>query len=85
MFVITLTGADFSTQSREVGFPASDQLTSVNIDLTIGITNDIINEAGEVFVVRLELVNAVDPNRVNLNVRIASLCRIGDNDRKLIY
>ena len=49
----------------------------------IPLTDDIINEANEVFVVRLELVTAVDPNRVDLTDRNASLCRIGDNDRKL--
>ena len=42
----------------------------------------MVNEAKEVFIVHLELVDAVDPNRVNLDRRNASLCRIGDNDRK---
>ena len=31
----------------------------------------------------LELVDAVDSNRVDLTDRNASLCHIGDNDRKL--
>ena len=47
------------------------------------VTDDTINEADEVFVVLLEFVDAVDPNRVDLSFRNASLCRIGDNDRKL--
>ena len=54
----------------------------MNTDLFINVTDDIINEADEVFVVHLELVDAVDPNRVDLGVRNASLCRIGDDDRK---
>ena len=52
------------------------------MDHMIILTNDVINEADEVFVVHLEVVDAVDPNRVNLESRNASLCRIGDNDRK---
>ena len=48
----------------------------------IAVNNDAINEADEVFIVYLELVDAVDLNRVHLGVRNGSLCRIGDNDRK---
>ena len=64
-------------------FPASDQTEAINIDVFINLTDDMINEADEVFVVRLELVDALDPNRVDLDARDASLCRIGDNDRML--
>ena len=48
----------------------------------ISLTDDTINEADEVFVVLLELNATMDPNQVNLGARNASLCRIGDNDRK---
>ena len=64
-------------------FPASDLVDAVNVDVFINVRDDTINEADEVFVVLLEVVDAVDPNRVDLGVRNASLCRIGDDDRKL--
>ena len=64
-------------------FPASGHIDAVNFDVLIAVMDDIINEAEEVFVVRLELIAAVDPNRVNLGVRNASLCHIGDNDGEL--
>ncbi len=54
----------------------------MNIHVTIPLIDDNINEGDEVFVVFVELVDAVDDSRVDFSIRNATLCRIGDNDRK---
>ncbi len=53
-----------------------------NPSVTVRITNDEINEGEEVFAVIVELVEALDPSRVTIGLRNASLCRIMDDDRK---
>ena len=78
-----LGGADFPDSFQDILFPASNQIDTVNVNVLIAVMEDIINEAEELFVVHLVLIDALDPNGVNLDVRTASLCRIGDNDRKL--
>ncbi len=61
-------------------FSASNSASAVNIPVSIPVNDDNINEGGEVFVVFVELVDAVDDSRVGFSVRDATLCRIGDND-----
>ncbi len=71
--------------AHDLTFPLTDSAQSEPALVTISLTNDEINEGAEVFMVMLELVDAVDPDRVDLSVRNASLCRNGDNDRKSIH
>ena len=51
----------------------------------VPIYNDRIDEVAEFFGVMLELVNAINKNRVFLNERNASFCRIVDDDGELWY
>ena len=65
-----------------ITFPAGNAQTIV-LDPGIGIVNDTINEAEQDFALLLELVDAVNPDRVDLrSERFISLARIFDNDRK---
>ncbi len=80
--LVPFTAKDFNTSTQDVTFPASNSASAVNIPISIPINDDNINEGGEVFVVFMELVDAVDDSRVGFNVRDAILCRIGDNDCK---
>ncbi len=71
--------------THDLTFPPTNWVPTDPALVTIPLTNDEINEGAEVFVVMLELVDAVDASRVDLSVRNVSLCRIGDNDRKQVY
>ena len=74
--------ADFSTVPVEITFIAGG-LTTVPLVPGIPIVDDTINEAEQDFAVFLEVVNAIDPVRVDLQSgRFASLGRIFDDDRK---
>ncbi len=73
---------DFIVETHIVTFPISVSESYIYVQVSIPIIDDDINEGDEIFAVILELIDAVDPNRVDLNFRNASLCRIGDNDRK---
>ena len=65
-----------------ITFPAGNAQTLV-LDPGIGIKDDTINEAEQDFALLLELVDAVDPARVDLrSERFIILARIFDNDRK---
>ncbi len=65
-----------------ITFPAGNAHTRI-LDPGIRIVNDTINEAEQNFALLLELVDAVDPARVDLtSERFVSLARIFDNDRK---
>ena len=48
----------------------------------IPINDDEINEPNEYFMISLVLVGAIHPERVNLDNRNVSVCKIVDNDRK---
>ncbi len=63
-------------------FQASNSVSAVIISIPIPVNDDNINEGDEVFVVFVELVDAVDDSRVGFSVWNAALCRIGDNDSK---
>ena len=53
-----------------------------DFQVTIGIQDDAINEAEQVFVVQLQLVNSINRNSIDISDQPSSLCRIIDNDRK---
>ena len=57
--------------------------TARDLDTPVQIFNDNIDEVTEFFGVKLELVSAVNEDRVFLNERNQSLCRIVDDDSKL--
>ncbi len=71
--------------SHDLAFPLTNLAQTEPVSVTITLTDDEINEGAEVFVVMLELVDAVDASRIDLSFRNVSLCRIGDNDRKQVY
>ncbi len=85
VFTCSYSDRDFSSVAHDLTFPPTDSAQTEPALVTISLTNDEINEGAEVFVVMLELVDAVDASRVDLSVRNVSLCRIGDNDRKQAY
>ncbi len=85
VFTCSFSDRDFSSVAHDLTFPLTHSAKTEPALVTISLINDEINEGAEVFVVMLELVDAVDPDRVDLRVRNASLCRIGDNDRKSIF
>ena len=63
-----------------ITFPAGNPAVQ-RID--IGIVDDDINEVEQIFVIFLQVVDAVDPARVDLQSgRFAALERILDDDRK---
>ncbi len=80
--LVPFTAKDFNTSTQDVTFQASNSASAVNIPISIPINDDNINEGNEVFIVFVELVDAVDDSRVGFSVRDAILCRIGDNDSK---
>ena len=74
---------DFSneTLTYTAVFRAGD--SGVSRSILVPIVDDGINEASEFFVAIVELIDAVDSERVTFNQRSATLCEITDNDRKL--
>ena len=76
-----MTGvADFSTEPVEITFQAG---SATIIQHGIAIVDDGVNEAEQFFALILEVVDAIDPDRVDLQSgRFASLARIIDDDRK---
>ncbi len=85
VFTCSFSDQDFSSVTHDLTFPPTDSAQTEPAFVTISLTNDEINEGAEVFVVMLELVDAVYASHVDLSVRNVSLCRIGDNDRKQAY
>lgn len=71
---------DFSTDELLVTFEASTQ-PNEDIIVYVNITDDEINEAEEVFVLEIEILDAVDRSRIDVT-RAVSLGRIADNDGK---
>ena len=72
---------DFNSSNITGTFPASDSFRD-EIQTSIPIINDDINEVNQFFVVRLELVNATNPERVNIQSRPLCQCEIADEDSK---
>ncbi len=85
MFTCSFSDRDFSSATHDLTFPLTNSSQTEPAFVTITLVDDEINEGAEVFVVMLELVDAVDASRIDLSVRNVSLCRIGDNDRKQAY
>ena len=75
--------ADYNSSNITATFGISNEQRD-DVATPIPITNDDIDEVDEVFVVVLELVDAVNPDRVDILVRPASLCRIVDEDSKTL-
>ena len=65
----------------------SDEDVPVNeISVPVSIVDDDINEAPEqMFVVILKLVEGINQDRISLENRNSSLCRIVDNDGKHMH
>ena len=63
-----------------VTFPADENAGIRPIE--IEIVDDNINEVEQLFIIFLQVVTAVDPSRVDLGGRFATLGRIIDDDRK---
>ena len=62
--------------------PDEDEVVN-DVAASIAIVNDFINEATEqVFVAQLQLISSVNPGSVDLTTRLATLCRIIDDDSK---
>ena len=74
----------------EIDFNASN-LTGVfvgnqrSLAMSVMVNDDDIEEENEVFAVLLELVSAVNPDRVDLSERNISLLRIVDDDGECEY
>lgn len=64
-------------------FEASDLFTDT-VETPIAFFNDDIDEVEQFFIVKLELVSAINPDRVNVQPSIAQ-CRITDDDGKLLF
>ncbi len=79
---LVLSEKDFVNVTHDVTFPATEDFGPHTIVVLIPLVDDNINEGHEAFAVILELIDAVDPDRVDLSSRSAVLCRISDNDRK---
>ncbi len=69
--------SDFNTTVRTWVFPSGQ----VNIDTPIQITDDEKDEATQVFIAFLEVIDAVNFDLITVT-RAVSICRINDDDRK---
>ena len=83
LLLLLHTGAaDFSSTPVEITFVAGGAAT-IRLDPGIEIVDDEINEVEQLFALILEVADAIDPARVDLQSgRYASLARIFDDDRK---
>ena len=73
---------DFDNSVLTITFQADENNPISDIPLRVPITDDAINEADEQdFVVVLNLTDSINPALTRL-LRVSSLCRIIDNDRK---
>ncbi len=60
----------------------NDDFHQSEVNTPVTIYDDSRNEATEFFVVTLEVISALNPDKVIIQ-RHASLCRIADDDREL--
>lgn len=76
--------ADFNNTVLTVSFPSDELSPLAAVSVPIGIVDDdIINEAYEkLFIVHLEVLEAVSIAKVVSTEKNTSICRIVDNDRK---
>jgi hypothetical protein len=77
--------ADFNNANITLVFEPDEDAEVNEMSASIFVTDDAINEATEqVFVAELILVSSLDSATVDLATRPSTLCRIIDNDRKLV-
>ena len=77
---------DFNNTVITITFDPDEEERRPERAAPVSIVDDDINEAVEqVFVLQLALVNSVNPGGVDLTSRSASLVRIIDDDRKLLF
>ena len=74
---------DFDANMLDVIFDADENEDIVyHISVPITIMDDVVNEAmDQVFVAHLEVINAVEPSKIELG-RYTTVCRIMDDDSK---
>ena len=83
--LLPLDLADFDNTNITLVFEPDEEGEVNEKSAPIFITDDAINEATEqVFVAELILVSSIDSVTVDLTVQPSTLCRIIDNDRKLV-
>ena len=74
---------DFNNTVIRITFAPDENRTVNDVNVPIAIVNDSINEATEqVFISQLQLISSVNPGSVDLTTRLATLCRIIDDDCK---
>ena len=74
---------DFDSTPLALTIPPDEGTLGVaDFPITIGIVDDAINEAEQVFVVQLQLISSVSQTSIDSSAQPSSLCRIIDNDRK---
>ena len=74
----TTGGIDFNASNITGVFVGNTR----NLVLSVMVVDDDIDEDDELFAVLLEVVDAVNPDRVNLTERNISLFQITDDDGK---
>ena len=75
---------DFVNRVINVTFEADESRSSsvLSVLVAIPVINDDVNEATEVFAVKLVLTDSVNPDMITLSSPAASLCTIVDDDRE---
>ena len=75
--------ADFNNTVIRITFAPDEDMNVNDVNVPIIVVNDSINEATEqVFISMLQLISSVNPDSVDLTTRLATLCRIIDDDCK---
>ena len=83
--MLSIDSNDYNSSRITVIFEPDEDGEVNEMSAPIFITDDAINEATEqVFVAELILVSSLDSATVDLTIRPSTLCRIIDNDCKLI-
>ena len=72
----TTGGIDFNASNVTGVFVGNQR----SVTLSVMVVDDDIDEEDELFAILLELVSAVNPDRVDLSERNISLLRITDDD-----
>ena len=76
--------SDFNSVAFVVIFPADESAGSVLTEVlaSVSLVDDDINEADQSFIVRLDVVEAMNFDLVDTNSRNTTICQIRDNDGK---
>ena len=75
-YLSTTGGMDFNASNLIGVFVGDDR----SLALSVPVVDDDIDEEDKFFAILLELVSAVNPDRVDLSERNISLARINDDD-----